>query len=148
MTYQQLTIVGNVGRDPELKYTNSGTAVTDFSVAVNSSYTSNGERVERTTWYRVTCWGVTAENVAKYLKKGRQVLVVSDRIEANAYLDKNNEPRASIDVTAREVRFIGGRESGGDSDQDGGYSGGGGSSSYSGGGSSGGGGSNIDEIPF
>lgn len=110
MTYQQITILGNVGRDPELKYTNSGTAVTDFPVAVNTSYTSNGERVERTTWYRVTCWGVTAENVAKYVRKGRQVLVVADRIEASAYLDKNNEPRASLDVTAREVRFIGGRQ--------------------------------------
>lgn len=110
MTYQQITAVGNVGRDPELKYTSGGTAVTDFSLAVNSGYTdAQGQRVDRTTWYRITCWGKLAETVANYVKKGRQVLVVGDRIEANAYLDKNGEARASLDLTANTIRFLGNR---------------------------------------
>lgn len=110
MTYQQITIVGNVGRDPELRYTQGGNAVTDFSVAVNSGYTdSQGQRVERTTWYRVTCWGRLAETAASYLKKGRQVLVVGDRIEANAYTGRDGSARASLDLTANVVRFLGNR---------------------------------------
>jgi single-strand DNA-binding protein len=117
MTYQQITIVGNVGRDPELKYTQTGTAVTDFSLAVNSSYkTAAGEQVDRTTWYRITCWGKVAEIVSRYVKKGKQVLVIGDRIEANAYTGKDGEARASLDVTANTVRFLGNKNDNGASD--------------------------------
>ncbi len=110
MTYQSVTIVGNVGRDPELRYTPQGSAVTDFSVAVNEVFTANGERRERTTWWRVTCWNRQAETVAQYLKKGRQVLVVGRRVEANAYTGKDGEARATLELTADTVQFLGGRD--------------------------------------
>jgi single-strand DNA-binding protein len=117
MTYQQITIVGNVGRDPELKYTGSGVAVTDFSVATNKRWTNqNGEQQERTTWYRVTCWRKQAEIVAQYVKKGRQVMVIASQIEANAYTGNDGTARASLDVTADQVIFL----------SDGGTAGGGG----------------------
>ena len=110
MTYQQITVVGNVGRDPVLRYTQSGTAVTDFSLASTRNWTdSNGQRQERTTWWRVTCWRRQAEIVAQYVKKGRQVLVTASQIEANAYTGQDGDPRASLDITADEVRLLGNR---------------------------------------
>lgn len=109
MTYQQIIVVGNVGRDPELRYTPSGIAVTDFSVASSRRWTDqNGQAVERTTWWRVTCWRRQAEIVAQYVKKGRQVMVVASQVEANAYTGRDGEARASLDITADEVRFLSG----------------------------------------
>lgn len=129
MTYQQITIVGNVGRDPELRYTPNGIAVTDFSLASSRTWTDqNGQRQERTTWWRVTCWRRQAEVVAQYVRKGKQVLVIASQVEANAYTGRDGEARASLDVTADEVRFLsdGGRApqgEGGDVDvASGGYS--------------------------
>ena len=115
MTYQQIIVVGNVGRDPELRYTPSGIAVTDFSVASSRSWTNQeGERQERTTWWRVTCWRRQAEVVAQYVKKGRQVMVIATQVEADAYTGKDGEARASLNITADEVRFLqGGDPSGG-----------------------------------
>jgi single-strand DNA-binding protein len=107
MTYQQVIVVGNVGRDPELRYTQSGVAVTDFPVATNRSWTDqNGQRQERTTWWRVTCWRRQAEVVAQYVKKGRQVMVVATQVEADAYMGRDGEPRSSLNITADEVRFL------------------------------------------
>lgn len=123
MTYQQVIVVGNVGRDPELKYTQSGIAVTDFSVASSRSWTDqSGQKQERTTWWRVTCWRRQAEIVAQYVKKGRQVMVVASQVEANAYMGRDGEARASLDITADDVRFLsdGGSRSVGDV-SDGGY---------------------------
>jgi len=118
MSYQNITIVGNVGSDdPQLRYTPSGIAVTDFSVAVNRSYTKDdGTKVEQVTWYRVTCWRRQAEVVAQYVKKGRQVMVIASQVEANAYAGRDGEPRASLDVTADQVIFL----QGGDAGQSGG----------------------------
>lgn len=107
--YQQITIVGNVGRDPELRYTPQGIAVCDFSVAVNRRVGSGEDAREETTWFRVTVWRNQAEVVSKYLKKGRQVLVVGD-VQASAYLDKAGQPAATLEVTAQTVRFIGSRD--------------------------------------
>lgn len=108
--YQQVTIVGNVGRDPELRYTQSGVPVCDFSVAVNKVWTTgNGERQEKTTWFRVTCWRGLAETVNQYLRKGRQVFVVGE-IDASAYLNNAGQPAASLDLTATTVKFIGSRD--------------------------------------
>jgi single-strand DNA-binding protein len=129
MTYVNITLVGNVGRDPELRYTPSGVAVTDFSLATNRVWTDQqGNKQERPTWYRVTCWRRQAEVVAQYVKKGRQVMVIASQIEANAYTDKQGEARASLDVTADRVVFLqgsgdmtgggGGDVAGGDYPQD------------------------------
>ncbi len=72
MSFHTIIITGNLGRDPEMRYTPSGQAVTSFSVAQNDSYTnSNGEKVKRTLWFRVTAWGKQAETCNQYLKKAR-----------------------------------------------------------------------------
>lgn len=108
--YEMLTIVGNLGRDPEMRYTPSGKAVTNFSVAVNTRWTNgDGTDGERVTWYKVACWGKLAEVTNEYLAKGRKVLVVASRIEAEAYIDKEGEPRAALRVTADAVKFLDGK---------------------------------------
>jgi len=116
--YQKLVFVGNLGRDPEMRYTPGGQAVTNLSVATNRRYTtSDGNQVEETTWFRVSVWGKQAEVVNQYLSKGRQVL-----IEGRLNPDENGNPRiwnrqdgtpaASFEVTADRVIFLGGRDSG------------------------------------
>ncbi len=111
--YHTIIIVGNLGKDPEMRYTPSGQAVTSFSVATNRKYTSsNGEQVNETIWFRVSAWGKTAEICNQYLKKGSKVLV-----EGRLTPDKNTGgPRiwqkqdgtsgASFEVTAGTVRFL------------------------------------------
>lgn len=129
MSYQQITIVGNVGRDPELKYLPSGVPVCNFSVAVNERRGTGENRTEKTTWFRVAAWRQLAETVSQYLTKGRQVMVVGT-VEARAYTDNAGQPAVSLDITARDIVFLGQRGdgqggSGGDYADD--YSGGGGS---------------------
>ncbi len=111
--YQYTVIVGNVGRDPELRYTPSGVAVCDFSVAVNRRWTDRetNEQKEKTTWFRVTCWRTLAETVSHYVTKGRQVLVTGE-VDASAWVDNEGSPRAQLELTARDVRFLGRREEG------------------------------------
>lgn len=106
--YQHTVIVGNVGGDPALRYLADGTAVTDFSVAVGARWSDRvtGETRERTTWFRVTCWGRLAEIANEYVRKGRQVLVAGD-VEASAWTDKEGNARATLDLTARELRLLG-----------------------------------------
>lgn len=110
--YQDLKIVGNVGRDPEMRYTPSGQAVTNFSVAVNKAYTNQGgEKVKKTVWFRVSTWGKTAEICNQYVKKGMLVLVTG---ELSA--DENGNPRmwekadgesaTSFEVNAHNVLFL------------------------------------------
>lgn len=108
MTYQQVIVVGNVGNAPELRYTQTGRAVCNFSLATNRSWTDQdtNERRKETTWYKVTVWGKQAETVNQYVQKGRQVLVMADRIEAAAYLRQDGTPAASLDITAQAVRFL------------------------------------------
>jgi single-strand DNA-binding protein len=110
--YQQMTIVGNVGRDPEVRFTPQGVAVCDFSVAVNKEFTtSNGESRTTTVWFRVTCWRKLAEVVGKYVTKGKQLLVVGE-ITTSAYVDKAGLPQATIELTAQTIKFLGKREDG------------------------------------
>ena len=110
--FQQCIIIGNLGRDPEMRYTPEGIPVTTFTVAVNRRWTdSSGGQSEKTWWFKVTCWRKLAEITNQYLKKGRQVMVIGE-IDASAWLDQEGKPRASLDLTARDVRFLGGREGG------------------------------------
>jgi single-strand DNA-binding protein len=111
--YHTIIIVGNLGRDPEMRYTPSGQAVTNFSVAVNDSYTnSNGERIERTLWFRVSTWGKNAENCNQYLKKGRKVLVEGRMVGDPAtggprtYNRQDGTTTASFEISASTVRFL------------------------------------------
>lgn len=110
--YQQITIIGNVGRDPELRYLQNGVAVCDFSVAVNKRYTANGEQRDDTTWFKVTCWRQLAETVKQYVTRGKQIMVVGE-VKASAYLDKSGQPAATLELTAQTIKFLGGREGGG-----------------------------------
>jgi single-strand DNA-binding protein len=124
-SFCEIILVGNVGGDPELRFTQSGMAVCSFSIAVNRNRKQGEEWVGETTWFRITVWGQQAETVNQYVQKGRQVLVVGDRIEARAYMTNKNELRTTMEVTARTVRLLGSRgegaaENGGYQDQ-GGY---------------------------
>ncbi len=123
MTWHQTIIVGNLGGDPELRYMQSGDAVCNFSVAVSERWRDRqtGEQREKTTWYRVAVWGGQAETCNTYLSRGRQVMVIGN-VNARGYVNNNGEAAASLDLRAREVRFLGGR---GDGDQSGGWQGGG-----------------------
>lgn len=114
--YQQITIVGNVGREPEMRYTPSGAAVCDFNVAVNERWTSDGQQQEKTTWFRVTCWNKLAEVVNQYVKKGRQVMVVGS-IDASAWVGQDGEARATLELRAFTVKFLGGRDDNGTGQQ-------------------------------
>lgn len=107
--YQQITLIGNLGNDPEMRYTPSGVAVASFSLAVSKSWTTEGgEKQDKTTWFRVTCWRKQAEVVSQYLGKGKQVMVVGEVEEARAFTDKSGNQRASLEVTATTVRFLSG----------------------------------------
>lgn len=108
--YQKITIVGNVGQAPEMRYTPSGQAVASFSVAVNKSWVgADGQRQDKTTWFRVTCWRKLAEVVSEHLSKGQLVLVTGDVEEARPWTDRDGNQRASLEVTADTVRFLGGK---------------------------------------
>ncbi len=110
--YQRIVIVGNLGDDPEMRFTPSGVPVTTFPVAVNRRWTDgNGEVREKTTWFRVTAWRKLAEVCNQYLSKGRPVLVEGE-VEASAWLDGQGNARATLELTARNVRFLGGRGNG------------------------------------
>lgn len=113
--YNRVTLVGNLGRDPELRYTANGSAVCNLSVATNEVWKDNtGEQRKRTTWWRVAVWGKQAESCSEYLNKGRPVLV-----EGRMRADENGNPRvfergdgswgSSFEVTAQTVRFLPGR---------------------------------------
>lgn len=111
--YHTIIIAGNLGRDPEMRYTPSGQAVTNFNVAVNDNFTnSQGERVERTIWFRVSTWGKLAETCNQYLKKGRKVLVegrmVADQSTGGprVYSRQDGTYGSSFEINASTVRFI------------------------------------------
>jgi len=105
--FQQCIIIGNLGRDPEMRFLGDGTPVTSFSVAVNRKWTGrDGNPGEKTWWFRVTCWGRLAETTNQYLRKGSPVMVIGE-VDASAYIPREGgEPRASLELTARDVRFL------------------------------------------
>lgn len=114
--FQQCIIIGNLGRDPEMRYMPDGRPVTNFTVAVNRKWTAqDGSAGEKTWWFRVACWGRLAETTNQYLKKGRQVMVIGE-IEATAFVGQDGQPRANLELTARDVRFLGGRDLAGGED--------------------------------
>lgn len=112
--FHTIVIVGNVGRDPEMRYTPTGQAVTSFSVATNRQYTgSDGQPVKETIWFRISTWGKLAETCNQYLKKGRTVLIegrlMPDPSTGGPRIWKRQDgsPAASFEVTASTVRFLG-----------------------------------------
>lgn len=150
----KVILVGNLGADPETRTAQTGTMVANLRIATTERQKDrDGNWSDHTEWHRVVCFGRTAENVARFLRKGRQVYV-EGRIRTNKWQDKEGRDRWSTEIVANDVRFLGGREGGGGG---GGYqdSGGGGYAGGSGGGggswNDGGGGSSgpaDDDIPF
>ncbi len=108
--YQYTIIIGNVGRDPEMRYTQSGVAVCDFSVAVSRRWTdrNTNEAREKTTWFRVTAWRGLAETANQYVHKGMQVMVTGE-VDVSAFIGQDGEARGSLDLTARDIQFLGRR---------------------------------------
>ncbi len=105
--YQRTVVVGHLGRDPEMRYTQDGTPVTSFSVATTRRWTDKeGGQREETTWFRVSAWGRQAETCNQYLSKGRLVLV-EGIVTASAWKGRDGEPRASLELRADRVLFLG-----------------------------------------
>ena len=110
---EKIIIVGNLGGDPEMRYTPSGKAVTNFSVASNRRYTgSDGQRVDETTWFRISAWGRQAETCNQYLRRGSRVLIEGQLNPDKAtggprvWVRQDGTPAASFEVTAQSVQFI------------------------------------------
>jgi single-strand DNA-binding protein len=147
----KVILIGNLGRDPELRYTQSGTPVASLSVATTRKWRNKqtNELVEETEWHRVSVFGQQAEHCNNYLSKGRQVYV-EGRLRTRSYEDKDGIKRYSTEIVADTVQFLGGRGEGGGGRgggggggyDNGGYGGGGrgGGGNYGGGGRGGGGG--------
>jgi single-strand DNA-binding protein len=110
----KVMLIGNCTRDPEIRYTPKGTAVTELGLAVNRRYSAdNGERREEVTFIDVTLWGKTAEVAAQYLKKGRP-LFVEGRLRLDSWDDKQTgQKRSKLSVVGENIEFLGSRESGG-----------------------------------
>ena len=106
--YHKVVLIGNLGRDPEMRYTQSGKAVTNLSLATSKTWTDKtGERQEKTVWFKVTAWDKLAEIASEHLAKGREVLVVGEMEEPNIWTDREGNPRSNLEVTARDIRFLG-----------------------------------------
>ena len=155
----KVILVGNLGADPDMRYTPSGQGVCEMRIATSESWNDkNGQRQERTEWHRIVVWGKRAEICSKYLSKGRQVYV-EGRIQTRQWDDKEGNKRYTTEIIAQDVQFLGGggREGGRETSNghgrhsdgppppsDGDFAGGFGG----GGGSAGGGGGPDDDIPF
>jgi single-strand DNA-binding protein len=152
----KVILVGNLGRDPELRYTQSGQAVANFTLATTERFSNrDGDRQERTEWHRIVAWGRTAELCAQYLSKGRSVYI-EGRLQTREWEDKEGQKRRTTEITAQTVQFLGGAGGGGAGGGGAGGGGGGRGGSGSSGSSSGGGFDETsggdsppqDDIPF
>ncbi len=103
----KVMLMGNLTRDPELRYTSGGQAVCNFSIAINRYYNNKeGERQEETTFMRITVWGKQGENCAQYLSKGRPVFV-EGRLQSKSWEDDQGNKRTSVEIVAENVQFLG-----------------------------------------
>lgn len=102
----EVRLIGNLTRDPELRYVPSGTAVASFSIAVNKTYVSNGEKKEEVSFIKVNAWGKVAEMVGEYLTKGRAVLV-SGSLKQERWETEDGKQRDKTLVNAVSVQFLG-----------------------------------------
>ncbi len=110
--YQEIKLIGNLGRDPEMRYTPNGQAVTNFSIAVNRKYTTgDGEKKEDITWFDIAAWGKAAEACNTYLFKGSKVfvsgrLISDDNGNPEIFTRNNGEPGTKFSVSAGQVLFL------------------------------------------
>ena len=110
----KVILVGNLGNDPEVRYTTSGTAIATLSLATSESWTDkqSGEKQERTEWHRVKMFGKLAEIAGEYLKKGRQVYIEGS-LRTDKYTDKSGVEKYSTDIIASDMQMLGGGGEGG-----------------------------------
>ena len=109
----KVILIGNLGRDPELRYTPGGQAVASFSIATTENFTrKSGEREERTEWHRIVAWGRTAELCAQYLAKGRSVYI-EGRLTTREWENKEGQKQRTTEIVAQTVQFLGPRGAGG-----------------------------------
>jgi single-strand DNA-binding protein len=110
MSFNKIIIVGNLGRDPELRYTPQGTPVCSFSMATSERRKDkSGEMQEQTTWFKVTLWHRQAETASQYLVKGKTVYI-EGRLRVETFTDKDGKDRHSLEVTATDMQFIGSKD--------------------------------------
>ena len=135
----KVILLGNLGRDPETRYTTGGDAITNLNIATSEQWKDkNGEKQEKTEWHRVVLFGRQAEIAGEYLKKGRSVYI-EGRLQTRKYTDKDGVEKYSTEIVGDRMQLLGSREgSGGGGDAD--FGGGGGAARPSGGGGGGGGG--------
>jgi single-strand DNA-binding protein len=112
MSVNRVILVGRLGRDPETRYTGSGQAVANFSLATDETYKDrNGERQKRTEWHKIVVWGKQAEIAQQYLKKG-SLIFIEGRIQSREWQDKEGQKRTSFEIVANNFRMLGGRAEG------------------------------------
>ncbi len=155
----KVMLIGNLGKDPEVRAIPSGVKVANFPIATSESYNDkNGQRVEKTEWHNIVMWRGLAEVAEKYLKKGNPVFI-EGKLQTRSWDDQNGQKRYMTEIVADNMVMLGGRRDGGGGDSEGGYgggsyggrSGGGGYSRGEGGGSSSGGNTPPppeDDLPF
>ena len=165
----KVMLIGNLGKDPEVRAIPSGVKVANFSIATSENYTGkDGNKVEKTEWHNIVMWRGLAEVAEKYLKKGSPVFI-EGRLQTRSWDDQSGNKRYTTEIVADNMVMLGGRRDGGSGGEEGGFGGGssygggrssggnGGGGGYSGGGSSGGsapsGGSSMppapeDDLPF
>src|SRR5690606_879804 len=145
----KVMLIGNLGMDPELKYTQGGAAILRMRLATTERYVEKGgEKQERTEWHTVIMWGNRAEALQKFLSKG-QTVYIEGRLQTRAWEDKDGNKRSTTEIVANDLLFLGGGRGGGGapSDEGGGYGGGGGGGYGGGGGGYGGGGGGGGRAP-
>ncbi len=105
----KVILIGNLGSDPEVRFTPSGSAVANFNIATNESWKDkNGQDQERTEWHKIVVWGKQAENCGEYLSKGRPVYI-EGRLQTREWNDKDGNKRYTTEIIANTVQFLGGR---------------------------------------
>ena len=108
MSVNKVILIGNLGKDPEVRYTANGKAVARFSLATSEVWNdAEGDRQERTEWHNIIVWGKQGETCGQYLAKGRQAYIEGS-IRSRSYDDKNGQKRYITEIVAQRVRFLGG----------------------------------------
>lgn len=111
MSVNKVILLGNLGKDPELKMTTSQTAICNFSLATSDRVKKDGEWVDKTEWHNVIAFGKTAENAAKYLVKGKQVFI-EGKIQTRKWQDKEGKDRYTTEILANTIQFVGAKSEG------------------------------------
>ena len=114
----KVILVGNLGKDPEVRYLPNGNAVANFTIATSESWKDKdtGEKKEKTEWHRIVVWGKLAEICGEYLRKGKQVYI-EGRLQTRKWQDKDGHDKYTTEVVCDEMQMLGGRGDGGDAEQ-------------------------------